>query len=127
MFVALFIQIQHSNKRTPKQINKHTPILGNFYGPVVSSNAGQGTRTHSRQRTTSPCLWGGRILTLHFDYVAGYTDPLPLSNGPTTNAVDNQGQKIGSSVPGLIQNSSSLIPEGRMMVEFLRYWGLKGM
>ena len=22
--------------------------------------------------------WGGRILTLHFDYVAGYTDPLIL-------------------------------------------------
>jgi len=46
---------------------------------------------------------------------------------PTTNAVDKQGQSPGGSVPGLIQSSSSLISEGRMMVEFLRYWGLKGM
>ena len=37
------------------------PIFGNCYGPGVMSL--QGT-------------WGGRILTLHLDYVAGYTGPL---------------------------------------------------
>ena len=36
------------------------PILGNRYGPGVN-----------------PCgTWGGRILTLHLNYVAGYTGPL---------------------------------------------------
>ena len=38
------------------------PILGNRYGPGVNS---------LRQKT-----WGGRILTLHLNYVAGYTGPL---------------------------------------------------
>jgi len=37
------------------------PILGNRYGPGVIPF--QGT-------------WGGRILSLHLDYVAGYTSPL---------------------------------------------------
>jgi len=41
------------------------PILGNCYGPGVISL--QGT-------------WGGRILTLHLNYVAGYT--LPLRTDP---------------------------------------------
>jgi len=38
------------------------PILGNRYGPGVNS---------LRQYT-----WGGRILTLHLNYVADYTGPL---------------------------------------------------
>ena len=53
------------------------PILGNRYGPGVIPL--QGT-------------WGGRILNLHLNYVAGYTGPLRLLCERTHNYyIDNQG------------------------------------
>jgi len=53
------------------------PILGNRHGPGVITI--QGT-------------WGGRILTLHLNYVAGYTGPLLFLFERTHNYyVDNQG------------------------------------
>ena len=53
------------------------PILGNRYGPGVIHF--QGT-------------WGGRILTLHLNYVAGYTGRLLFLFERTHNYyVDNQG------------------------------------
>jgi len=56
------------------------PILGNRYGPGVSSQVSQGS-TYPRLRISDvppdPDLpqttWGVRILTLHLNYVAGYT------------------------------------------------------
>ena len=55
------------------------PILGNRYGPGASS-------------VPVPLAWGGRILTLHLNYVAGYTGPLLfLFERTHSNYVDNQG------------------------------------
>jgi len=63
------------------------PILGNHQvtvpGPRVSSRATQGG-THPRLSITDVTphpappytTWGGRILTLHLNYVAGYNDPI---------------------------------------------------
>ena len=65
-------------------------ILGNRYGPGVIPI--QGT-------------WGGRILTLHLNYVAGYTSPLLFLLEQTHNYyADNQGlvpwrpRRVGRSV-----------------------------
>ena len=57
------------------------PILGNRYGPGVSS-------CQRPQMLT----WGGRILTLHLNYVADYTGPLLfLFEWIHNYYVDNQG------------------------------------
>jgi len=56
------------------------PILGNCYGPGVIFL--QGT-------------WGDQILTLHLNYVAGYTSPLLFLFERTHNySVDNQARGL---------------------------------
>jgi len=60
-------------------------VLNQYWGiftfPVSFLKAGEGT-------------WGSQILTLHLNYVAGYTGPLPessSSNGPTTTLLTTRG------------------------------------
>jgi len=70
-----------------------------MYGPRALSWASQGRRTHDPRSPTSypypvpPLItWGVRILTLHLNYVAGYTDPILFLFERTYNYyVDNQG------------------------------------
>jgi len=59
------------------------PDIGeSMYGPGVSSGRAKGhaPTIQNRRRKTATCLlqttWGGRILTLHRNYVAGYIGPL---------------------------------------------------
>ena len=74
------------------------PILtSNFYfatplilGLCVETDIGESLR--SRGHSLSQGTWGGRILTLHLNYVAGYTGPLLFLFERTHNySVDNQG------------------------------------
>ena len=73
-------------------------MLGDRYGPGVSSC----------QQTSDD--WGGRILTLHLNYVAGYTGPvLFLFERIHNYYVDNQGlvpwrlRRLGRSGPKFVQ------------------------
>ena len=53
-----------------------------MYCPGTSSWASRGRRTHDPRSPTSqphpvpPYTWGVKILTLHLNYVDGYTGPL---------------------------------------------------
>ena len=49
-------------------------------------------KSRSRCHFLNQGTWGGWILTLHLNYVAGYTSPLPFLFKQTHNySVDNQG------------------------------------
>jgi len=80
-------------------------ILGNRYGPRVCLRASQGGM-HPRFRIANilphpvlpPTTWGGRILTLHLTYVAGYTGSSSSSNGPTTTPFTTRGFYLSGSV-----------------------------
>ena len=49
-------------------------------------------KSRSRCHSLNQGTWGGRILTLHLNYVAGYTGPLLFLFERTQNySVDNQG------------------------------------
>jgi len=85
-------------------LNRYWGIV--MYGAGASSWASQGRRTHDLRSPTSqpypvpPLItWGVRILTLHLNYVACYTDPLlSSSNGPTTTTLTTKGLCPGGSV-----------------------------
>jgi len=60
-------------------------VLLCFVDPILRKSQ---SRCHSLNQGT----WGGWILTLHLNYVAGYTDPLLFLFERTHNySVDNQG------------------------------------
>ena len=60
-------------------------VLLCFVDPILGKSR---SRCHSLNQGT----WGGRILTLHLNYVAGYTGPLLFLFERTHNySVDNQG------------------------------------
>jgi len=78
-------------------LNQYWGIV--MYGPGASLWASQGRRTHNPRLSTSQphpvppwITWGVRILTLHLNYVTGYTSPLLFLFKRTHNYyVDNQG------------------------------------
>jgi len=65
----------------------------------------------NRPQTT----WGGQILTLHLNYVAGYTDPLLFLFERTqqlTPLTTVAGANPDGSVSGQVKNSFHLMSEG---------------
>jgi len=100
------------------------PILGNQSRGFFTSEPREHVPTiENRRRTTSPwppldnvlwiawqTTWGGRILSLHLNYVAGYTGPL-LFLFERTQQLTPLTTSPGGSVSGQVQSSFGLIGE----------------
>jgi len=114
-------------------LNQYWGIV--MYGPGTSSWAIQGRHTHDPRSPTSrpypvpPLItWGVRILTLHLNYVAGYTGPLLFLFERTYNDyVDNQGlvpwrlRRLGRSK---VRSASSVkvLSDGKKNAQRISFW-----